>query len=53
MAKDVDLTKELDEIVLELFVDSGSVQTEVARDFSKVLIDKTEAEAYDKIKMIT
>ena len=52
MARELDLGKEVDGVLSALYTVYGDVLWEASADIWRVLVDKTEAEAYDKIKMI-
>ncbi len=51
-ARDIDLGKELDVVMFTLQAGYGEVFYEASGDIRIFLIDKAEAEEYDKIKMI-
>ncbi len=52
LARDIDLGNELDVVMSTLRAIYGETLNEASGDIWKVLLDKAEAEAYDKIKMI-
>ena len=52
MVKEIDLGKDLEKVVTMLKGEYGKVFTNVSGDIWNVLLDKAEAEAYDKIKMV-
>jgi hypothetical protein len=52
MVKEIDLGKDLESTLKKLAEVYGEVWFDVSGDVYKVLIDKSEAEAYDKIKMV-
>ncbi len=52
LAREIDLGKEMEAILMMMENEYGSIFEEVTLDIWKVLIDKAEAEAYDKIKTI-
>ena len=52
MVKEIDLGKDLEGTLRKLAEVYGEVWFDVSGDVYKVLIDKSEAEAYDKIKMV-
>jgi hypothetical protein len=51
MVKEIDLGKDLESTLKKLSEVYGEVWFDVSGDVYKVLIDKSEAEAYDKIRM--
>ncbi len=52
LVKETDLGKDLDKVVEELRVTCGGELVRVLGDLWKILMDKAENEAYDKIKMV-
>ena len=52
LVREIDLGKEMETILVTMENDYGSTFREMSHDIWKVLIDKAEAEAYDKIKTI-
>jgi hypothetical protein len=52
MAREIDLGKEADAVLATLHSIHGDELWEAWADIGRVLVDKTEAEAYDKSKMI-
>ena len=52
LVEEIDLGKELEKVVTTLREQYGDVFTKVSGDIWNILIDRAEAEAYDKIKMV-
>ncbi len=52
LGKETDLGKELDKVVEELRITYGGEFVRLPGDVWNILMDKTENEAYDKIKMV-
>ena len=52
MVKEIDLGKDLEKVVTLLKGEYGDEFAKVSGDIWNILIDKAEAEAYDKIKMV-
>ena len=52
MVREIDLGKDLEKVVTTLRGEYGDEFAKVSWDIWNILIDKAEAEAYDKIKMV-
>ena len=52
LVKEIDLGKEMEKVVTGLRGEFGDEFDKVSGDVWNILIDKAEAEAYDKIKMV-
>ncbi len=52
MAREIDLGKAVDVVISIMFSVYGEELWEASADIRRVLVDKAEATAYDKIKMI-
>ncbi len=50
LAREIDLGKDMETVLVALGREDGATLGEASQDVWKVLMDKAEAEAYDKIK---